>query len=96
MFDIFKLIPFLQVVFETEHEFTEQSFRELSPEQYTAYYRDFGHSDEAIFQPLPFEPTVSQRTGDKTTRELSCSRTFLLEALSLSNYCGGSRQVNKR
>ena len=49
MFDIFKLIPFLQVVFETEHEFTEQSIRELSPEQYTAYYRDFGHSDEAIF-----------------------------------------------
>ncbi len=71
MFDIFKLIPFLQVVFETEHEFTEQSFRELSPEQFTAYYRDFGHSDEAIFQPLPFESTVSQRSDDKIMWELS-------------------------
>ena len=66
----FQLIPALQVIFTNEIEFEEDSFRELSAEQYEIFGRKHGPESERIFEILPIEQTVIERTEEKVTFEL--------------------------
>ena len=40
MLNAMRLIPALQIIFTTEIEFVEDSFRELTAEQYAAFRRE--------------------------------------------------------
>ena len=71
MFDVFRLIPALQVIFTSEIEFTESSFVELSDVQYAAFERDNGKRKERIFRNVLIEPTAIERTPEKVTLELN-------------------------
>ena len=71
MFDVFRLIPAMQVIFTTEIEFDESSFAELNEQQYAAFERDHGKPTERMFQIVLMEPTAIERTEEKVTLELN-------------------------
>ncbi len=71
LLNAFKLIPALQIIFTTEIEFREDAFRELTAEQYEIFRRKHGPAAERMFEILPIERTVVERTREKVTFELS-------------------------
>ena len=71
MFDVFRLIPAMQVIFTAEIEFDESSFAEFNEQQYAAFERDHGKPTERMFQIVLMEPTAIVRTEEKVTLELS-------------------------
>ena len=67
-----QLIPALRIIFSSDLEFAEDSFVELTAEQFEAYQRKVGASDECIYQVVQMEPTVINRQGRSTiTLELN-------------------------
>jgi hypothetical protein len=85
MLKALRLIPALQMIFTTEIEFVEDSFRELTEEQYAAFRRKHGEPPERIFEIVPLERTAIERTPEKVTLELSIvmdsQRKLLLDAV---------------
>lgn len=71
MFDAFRLIPALQIIFTHEIEFCEDSFVELTPEQYNALKRRGGNPSGILYRIVEFEPEAIERTADKITLELT-------------------------
>ena len=91
MLAAFRLIPALQVIFSTNIEYFEDSFRELSPEAYAMYVRDHGESPERIFEIVAIERTAIARTPEKVTYELNVvtesQRQLLLEGGKFIYHC---------
>lgn len=85
LLDAFQLIPALQMIFTTEIEFVEDSFRELTVEQYEIFRRKHGQVRERIFEIVPIERTAIERTDEKVTLELSVvlesQKKMLLQAV---------------
>ena len=85
MFEAFRVIPALQIIFEREVEFTEDSFTELTPDQYDAYRRHVGETSQQVFRINLFEPQVVDRTPEKVIWELEIvmdeERKLLLEGV---------------
>ncbi len=85
MFDVFRLIPPLQVIFTYEIEFDEDSFAKLTGPQYEAFVRREGKPKETVYRVTAFEPKAVERTADKVTMELSVvtesERKLLLDAM---------------
>ncbi len=71
MFEAFRLIPALQIIFSTEIEFDDSSFAELNARQYAAFERDHGKPTERMFQIVLMEPRAIERTEEKITLELN-------------------------
>ncbi len=67
---MFALIPGIQLVYRCGVELTEDDFIELTPEQYDAYRRKMGPTDERIYRVVLIEPSVLERTPEKVTYEL--------------------------
>ena len=87
----FQLIPALQVIFSTEIEYVEESFRELSAEQYEIYRSKHGKETEKIYEIVAIERTAIERTPEKVTYELNIvmgsERKRLLEAVKFIYHC---------
>jgi hypothetical protein len=87
----FQLIPALQTIFTTEIEFVDDSFRELSAEQYQVFRSKHGQEPERIFEIVPIERTVVERTQEKITLELpivtESQRKLLLEGVKFIYRC---------
>jgi hypothetical protein len=90
----FQLIPALQIIFTKEIEFAEDSFRELTQEQYEAFRHKHGQEAERIFEIVPFERSVIERTEEKITSELSIAmdseRKLLSEWVKFIYHCTNS------
>ena len=72
MFEAFKIIPALQNIFQTEIEYMEDSFVDLTPLQLEAYVRKHGQPKGRLYRVLPIEPTVIDRQGnEQVTVELN-------------------------
>jgi len=86
MFDAFRLIPALQVIFEHEIEFDEESFATLTAKQLAAYERRHGKPSETLYRATAFEPQAIERTEEKVTLELSIvtdsERQLLLDGVA--------------
>lgn len=91
LFEAFQLIPALQMIFSTEIEFVEDSFRELTVEQYEIFRRKHGQEKERIFEIVPIERTAIERTDEKVTFELSIvmdsERKLLLQGVKFIYHC---------
>ncbi len=94
LLDAFQLIPALQTIFTTEIEFVEDSFRELTADQYEIFRRKHGQEGERIFAIVPIERTAVKRTEEKVTFELSIvmdsQRKLLLHGVKFIYYCTAS------
>jgi len=86
MFDAFRLIPALQLIFEHEIEFDEESFAKLTSKQQAAYERRHGKPSETVYRATAFEPQAIERTAEKITLELSIvsesERQLLLDGVA--------------
>ncbi|MDB5390401.1 MAG: hypothetical protein JWM11_6047 [Planctomycetaceae bacterium] len=86
-----QLIPALQIIFTTEIEFIEDSFRELSSEQYEIFRHKHGQNQERIFEIVPIERTAIERTAEKVTLELSIvtdsERQQLFQGVRFIHHC---------
>jgi hypothetical protein len=91
MLQAFRLIPALQVIFTTEIEFVEDSFRELTPEQYEAFGREHGSEAETVFEIVAIERTAIKRTPERVTFEMNVvkgsERKLLLEGVKFIYHC---------
>ena len=67
---VFGLIPAIQVVYRFGVELTECDFMELTPEQYEAYRRKAGPTNQRIYRIVLIELSVIERTSEKVTYEL--------------------------
>lgn len=88
MFELFRLVPAMQLIFKHEIEFTRDSFQELTAEQYEAYERKVEKPKEKVYRILAFEPTVLEsEDSNKILLELSIvsasERQNLLDAVAM-------------
>ncbi|WP_149752622.1 hypothetical protein [Rubripirellula obstinata] len=85
MFDAFRLIPALQIIFTNEIEFQDTSFAELTTEQYAALERRGPRPPGKLYRIVPFEPEAIERTPEKITLELTIAdeseKQLLLDAV---------------
>ena len=95
---IFALIPGIQLVFRCGVELTEDDFIELTPEQYDAYRRKVGPTDERIYRVVLIEPSVIERTPEKVTYELEIvteqEKRCVLAAVNRIHVC--SKEMDQR
>lgn len=87
MFEAFRLVPAMQLIFKHEIEFTRDSFQELTAAQYEAFERRIEKPREKVYRILAFEPTVLEHEdSDKILLELSVvlasERQNLLDAVA--------------
>jgi len=66
----FDLVRGIRVVYRFAVELTERDFLELTPEQYEAYRRNVGPTDQRIYRMVLVEPSAIERTAEKVTYEL--------------------------
>lgn len=85
MLDAFRLIPALQIIFTHETEFREDSFVELTAEQYEAMERRGQRPAGKLYRIVHFEPEAIERTPEKITLELTIAdeseRQLILDAV---------------
>ena len=68
---LFQLASALQLIFKSGLEYKPDYFCELNEAQYEAYHRKMEKPNGKIYNLLPFEPTVIERTEEKITTELT-------------------------
>jgi hypothetical protein len=68
---LIQLADAIHIVFRHRAELTEKDFQELTAAQYEAFNRSEGKADQRIYRMLLAEPTVIERTPERTTLELS-------------------------
>jgi hypothetical protein len=96
LFALFGLIPGIQVVYRFGCELTERDFMELTPEQYDAYRRKVGPTQQRIYRIVLIEPSAIERTSEKVTYELEIAseqeKSCILAAVDHIRNC--SKELN--
>lgn len=94
MFDAFRLIPALQIIFTNEIEFQDSSFAELTTEQYAAFERRGQRPPGKLFRVVHFEPEAIERTPEKITLELTIAgegeKQLILDAVKFVHHASES------
>lgn len=88
----------MQIMYQYEIEFTEESFAELTDVQKEAYVRKEGEPTEKVYRLLPLEPQVIDRQGNaRVTIELpivtESEKQLLLDAVEFVYH--GTRSMNE-
>ena len=96
LFALFGLIPGIQVVYRFGVELSDRDFTELTPEQYAAYRRKEGPTQERIYRVVLVEPSAIERTPEKVTYELEIvteqEKACILAAVAHIRKC--SKELN--
>lgn len=81
--------PAIQTIFQLGYSPKEEDFCELTYEQYQAYFKQFGHTEEKVYMLLPTAPEAYKKVATDEALSVTESEKLYFKSASemIDKYC---------